>query len=628
MELANQLIFLGSALLVVSIIAGVLSSRIGAPLLLVFLALGMAAGEDGLGIQFDNFQAAYLLGSLSLAIILFDGGLRTPLRSIRIAWAPASVMATIGVLVTAAITGLAAVWLLDLPWIAGLLTGAIVASTDAAAVFLLLHQRGMELRKRIGATLEVESGVNDPMAVFLTITLVELLVAGGGDVTFTIVHSFLLQLGVGAVAGAAVGLALALVVNRLELAPGLYPVFVIAVACALFGGTQMLGGSGFLAVYLAGIVAGNRRMRANQLIRRFHDGMAWISQIVMFLILGLLVTPSRLIDDIVPGTIIALVLIFIARPVATMLCLIPFRFSREELLFISWVGLRGAVPIFLAIIPVLGGIEHGMQYFNVTFIVVLLSLLLQGWTVPWLARRLDLQLPPTPEGEGRLDLDLSPQIDRDLIGYRLPESAMAANKPFKQIQIPPRVRLITVLRDGAVVPKYKIEALYPGDYVLLLCPPEQALAADRLFTARRGADRKMEVRLGDFVFESGRKMSALADEYDLPISRHQRDLTVGALMAALLPGTPNVGDRVTLGAVELVIRDMRDGEIAEVGLILEPGRPHLLPPGLLSRAQAITRRLRRRPVSVDGTVETAERRPSRLTASWRGLFERSLFWRR
>ena len=185
MELANQIIFLGSALLIVSIIAGVLSSRIGAPLLLVFLALGMVAGEDGLGIQFNNFGAAYLLGSLSLAVILFDGGLRTPLRSIRIAWAPASVMATIGVVVTAAITGFAAVWLLDLPWIAGLLTGAIVASTDAAAVFLLLHQRGMELRKRIGATLEVESGVNDPMAVFLTITLVELLVTGGGDVTFT-----------------------------------------------------------------------------------------------------------------------------------------------------------------------------------------------------------------------------------------------------------------------------------------------------------------------------------------------------------------------------------------------------------------------------------------------------------
>lgn len=628
MELANQIIFLGSALLVISIIAGVLSSRIGAPLLLVFLALGMAVGEDGLGIQFGNFGAAYLLGSLSLAIILFDGGLRTPWRSVQLAWGPASVMATVGVVITAAITGLAAVWLLDLPLIAGLLTGAIVGSTDAAAVFLLLHQRGMELRKRISATLEVESGVNDPMAVFLTITLVELLVSGSGDVTFTVFHSFLLQLGVGAVAGVAAGLALAVVVNRLDLAPGLYPVFVIAIACTLFGGTQMVGGSGFLAVYLAGIVAGNRRMRANQLIRRFHDGMAWISQIVMFLILGLLVTPSRLIDDIVPGIIIALVLIFVARPVATFLCLIPFRFSREELLFIAWVGLRGAVPIFLAIIPVLGGIEHGMQYFNVTFIVVLLSLLLQGWTLPWLARRLDLQVPPAPEAEGRLDLDLSPQIDRDLIGYRLPESALAVNKPFKQIQIPPRVRLITVLRDGSVVPKYKIEALYPGDYVLLLSPPEQALAADRLFTARRGMNRAPEVRLGDFVFDGGRKMAALADEYDLPVSRHQRDLTVGALMAALLPGMPNVGDRVTLGTVELVIRDMRDGEIAEIGLILEPGRPHLLPPGLLSQIQAIASRLRRRPVAVDGTVAAAERRPSRLASSWRSLFGRGLFGRR
>ncbi|WP_084462901.1 potassium/proton antiporter [Oceanibaculum pacificum] len=599
MELANQLILLGSALLLLSILAGTLSSRIGAPLLLVFLGLGMLAGEDGLGIQYDNFQGAYLIGSLALAIILFDGGLRTPIRSIRLVWGPASVLATLGVVLTAAITGGAAIYLLDLDPIAGLLTGAIVASTDAAAVFLLLHQRGMELRRRLGATLEVESGVNDPMAIFLTITLVELVAGTGGDMTFTVLHGFLLQLGLGALIGIAGGFLLAILVNRLDLAPGLYPVFVIAAACAVFGGTQVIGGSGFLAVYLAGIVAGNRRLRANQLIRRFHDGMAWISQIVMFLILGLLVTPSTMVDDILPGTIIALVLIFVARPVATFLCLIPFNFSRAEKLFISWVGLRGAVPIFLAIIPILGGMENGMQYFNITFIVVLLSLLLQGWTVPWVARRLDLELPPVQEAEGRVDLDLSAQIDRDLIGYRLTETSPGANRPFRQIQLPPRVRLIVVLRDGSVVPKYKIEALHPGDYVLLLCPPEQVLAADKLFSSRsKRAGR--EVRLGDFVFDGAKKMGVLADEYDLPVSRQQRDLTVGQLLTDLLPNSPNVGDRVAIGSVELVIRDIREEEIAEVGLVLEPEHPHLLPPGALGRAGALFSRLRRRPVVMDG----------------------------
>ncbi|MFD1378706.1 potassium/proton antiporter [Fodinicurvata halophila] len=360
MEFANQLIFMGGALLLVSILAGVLSSRIGAPLLLVFLGLGMFFGEDGpFGISFDNFDLAYLVGSLALAIILFDGGLRTPLKSIRVAWAPASLLATLGVLITAGLTGLFAWAVLDFGLVPSLLVGSIVGSTDAAAVFLLLHQRGMDLKRRVGTTLEVESGVNDPMAIFLTITLAELVSSGTTDITWDIARSFLLQLGVGAAFGLLGGYALTWVVNKLELAPGLYPVFVIAGALVVFGGAQQLEGSGFLAVYLAGIVAGNKRLRANQLIRRFHDGIAWVCQIGMFLMLGFLVTPSNLLPDLLPAGLIALGLMFIARPVAVLLCLAPFNFSREERLFIAWVGLRGAVPIFLAIIPLLQGVVGG-----------------------------------------------------------------------------------------------------------------------------------------------------------------------------------------------------------------------------------------------------------------------------
>jgi len=582
MEVVNELIFGGGALLLVAILASVISNRVGAPLLVVFLALGMLAGEDGPGgIFFNDFGLSYLFGSLALAIILFDGGLRTPLSSIKVGWGPAAVLATVGVVVTAALTGLVAYLVLDVAPLAAFLLGAIVASTDAAAVFLLLHQRGMALRRRVQTTLEVESGINDPMAIFLTLTLVELLAAGGGtSIGWDVLETFGRQLGFGVLVGTGGGFALAWLVNRLEMAPGLYPVFVVAGALVVFGGTQQLQGSGFLAVYLAGIIAGNRRLRANQLIRRFHDGIAWVSQIVMFVMLGLLVTPTRLLPDLVPAGLIALGLILLARPFAVAVCLFPFRFTREERLFIAWVGLRGAVPIFLAIIPVLQGIPNSIDYFNLAFLVVLGSLLLQGWTVPWLARRLGIEVPSRPEpGSGKSDFELPSGFDRELIGYRVAETSPVAYKPLDAVKLPPRTRLVAVLRRNVVVPQHMVRQLKPNDYLLTFAPPEQVHLLDKQLLPRNNAKRRRpEVALGDFAFAGGTSMAALADAYDLPVTRQDREKTIDEFLRERMDEDLSVGDEFPLGDVEFVIRELSaEGEIQQVGIWLEPEEPHLLP---------------------------------------------------
>ena len=590
MSLLSEFIFLAGVLIVLSIFAGLLSSRVGAPLLLVFLGLGIAVGEDGFfGIRFDNFQLAYVVATLCLAIILFDGGMRTPMTSVRLAWAPASVLATLGVVITSAITGVAAVVVLDLDWVLGLLVGAIVGSTDAAAVFLLLHQQGMELRKRLSATLEIESGANDPMAIFLTITLVELIAQSPGGLSWLAVQLFLTQMGLGIVCGLAGGYLLALVVNRVDLAGGLYPVFALAAGMTVFGGAQLVDGSGFLAVYLAGIVVGNQRMRANQLIRRFHDGMAWFAQIIMFLILGLLVTPSRLVPEVIPAIAIAVVLIFVARPVAVFLCLLPFRsFSREERLVIAWVGLRGAVPLFLAMIPVLGGVENSYIYFNVVFIVVIASLVLQGWTIPWVARRLGLEVSPSPAPATRLEFDLLPEADRDILAYKLAEGSPAASRPFQQLSLPPRARIVAVLRQGVVQNWDTLDRLQAEDHVLLLSPPEQIGKLDRIFMPPpQTRQQRPPATVGDFAFPGATPAGAVADAYDLPVSKAERALPLAEYMRNRLGRAPATGDRLHFDHVDLVVREMENDVISSVGVILEPEPLVLLP----ARLRALVRGL-------------------------------------
>jgi cell volume regulation protein A len=386
---AHELILLGGALGLLSIIAGLISRRVGAPMLLVFLALGMLAGEDGvLGIPYDDFTSAYLIGSVALAVILFEGGLKTPVSMLRLAFWPAAVLATIGVAFTAVILGIFVSLVDGVPLLGALLAGSAAAPTDAAAVAVLLRRAGAALPERLLALLEVESGLNDPMSVFLTLLLLRLIAEPGtvgiGDSALL----FLEEMAGGAVLGLAGGWALAQLLKRLRLEGSLAPVLVLTGGLAVFGLAQLLGTSGFLATYLAAIVTGATRHRARQEVEHFFEGMAWLAQIVLFLMLGLLVTPHDLVPYLSGAIIGAAVLILLARPVAVFACLIPFGFTMRETAFASWVGLRGAVPIYLSIIPGLVDPNRDKRLFASIFIVVIASLIVQGWTVGLSARLL------------------------------------------------------------------------------------------------------------------------------------------------------------------------------------------------------------------------------------------------
>lgn len=398
-----------AALVFISVLAGVFSARIGFSFLLIFLVVGILAGVDGPGgLAFDDFRLSFWVGNVALAVILLDGGLRTQMGTFRTGLRPALLLATLGVVLCTAITGAAAYWLLDLPWPLALLVGAIVGSTDAAAVFSLLKSSGVQLNERVAATLEIESGMNDPMAVYLTITFIAMALAVGGPGSAAlglseVLLSLLQQLGWGSVLGLACGWALAELLKRLgrgeDGGGGIRALLIVSGGLTVFAFTTWLGGSGFLAVYLMGVVVGNRARRQVRASLSAMDGYAWLSQAGMFLLLGLLVTPSELLRTLWPALGVSLVLMLVARPIAVWLCLKPLHFSGREITFISWVGLRGAVPIVLAVFPVMAGVEGGSIYFNVAFTVVLTSLVLQGSTIAWSARRLNVVLPDLDDTE-------------------------------------------------------------------------------------------------------------------------------------------------------------------------------------------------------------------------------------
>ncbi len=389
MDTAHELILVGGALALLSILAGAVSSRFNAPLLLVFLLLGVLAGEDGPGgIAFSDFRAAYLIGSVALAVILFDGGLQTERAMIKAALWPALALATVGVVLTAAIVAVAAALILHLHWSEALLIGAVLAPTDAAAVNTLLRGTGVAVPERVTAALEIESGINDPMSVFLTVVLVQVLTLPGG---VTVLHAALLfgeEMFGGAAIGIGAGYTLLWLLRRLPLDTPIYPVLAVATVLTVFGGAQIAGASGFLAVYLMGVIVRINQFEARRALVFASGAFAWLAQIALFLMLGLLVTPHKLLPIAVPVLAIAAVLILVARPVATFLCLLPFGYDRREAAFASWVGLRGAVPIYLAIIPVLAGTHNGVVLFGGTFGVVIASLVVQGWTISPVARLL------------------------------------------------------------------------------------------------------------------------------------------------------------------------------------------------------------------------------------------------
>jgi potassium/hydrogen antiporter len=399
----------GAALVFISVLAGVFSARIGFSFLLVFLLVGILAGVDGPGgVAFDDFRLSFWVGNVALAVILLDGGLRTHMATFRTGLRPSLLLATLGVLLCTAITGAGAHWLLDLPWPLALMLGAIVGSTDAAAVFSLLKSSGVRLNERVAATLEIESGMNDPMAVYLTLTFITIALAMGQPAhaapgLAAAMLSLLQQMGWGSLLGLACGWAVAELLKRLgrgeDGGGGVRALLIVSGGLTVFAFATWLGGSGFLAVYLMGVVVGNRARRQVQASLSAMDGFAWLSQAGMFLLLGLLVTPSEMLTTLWPAIGVSLVLMLVARPVSVWLCLRPLHFSAREITFISWVGLRGAVPIVLAVFPVMAGVQGASIYFNVAFVVVLTSLVLQGSTIAWSARRLNVVLPDLDDTE-------------------------------------------------------------------------------------------------------------------------------------------------------------------------------------------------------------------------------------
>ncbi len=393
MKTLYLLMVVAGCLVSLGLVAGLYSRRIGVSHLLVFLVVGMLAGVDGpLGLPFADYQLAAAVGNVALAIILLDGGLRTPRASIRLGLVPAGLLATVGVLVTAAVAGVAACWALDLDWRNGLLLGAVIASTDAAAVFAQLSQSKVGLRPRLNATIEVESGLNDPIAMFLTLAMIQLVKAP--DTTDgAIVELLLRQLGWGLVVGLGFGVAVARGLMRLPIGAdhdGLSALLLATVGLTVFAVAGLLDGSGFLAVYLFGLVVGNQARRVVKPALTALNGYTWLAQAGLFLLLGLLVTPHELLYTAGPALAVALALMLLGRPLAVVICLAPLRFGWREQCFVAWVGLRGAVPIVLAAYPVVAGLPGSQRFFDVAFVVVLTSLLLQGPSMGWLARRLGL----------------------------------------------------------------------------------------------------------------------------------------------------------------------------------------------------------------------------------------------
>src|SRR5215813_8684083 len=531
-------ILLGALLVLAGIMSSLVAMRFGAPLLLVFLIVGMLAGEEGLGgVKFDDVRTTYVVGSIALALILFDGGLRTRFATFRSVLGPAITLATAGVLVTAALTAPVAKYLLAMSWTEALLVGAVVASTDAAAVFFLLHARGLRLRPRVGAILEVESGSNDPFAVLLTLLLVEFLTVG--DRSWQHVLAVLAEQAVlGTIIGVLGGRAIVVVLNRLGLAQGLHAPF-------------------FLAVYLAGLVVGNRPTRAHNTVVVFLDAVTWLAQIVMFVLLGLLVWPGRLVETILPALAVAAALMFIARPAAVFLCLAPFRFAWREKAFISWVGLRGAVGIFLASIPLLVGLPHAHVYFDIAFVVVLTSLLVQGWTIAAAARQLHIALPRHDPLPRRVELDLPGQLEQEIVGY-----PVSANSPYlKRGLLPSWARPTLVVREQKILSPVESQPVQPGDYVYVLAPPEKAQALDRFFVDMPSPDAHDSPRRGGLGVAGDVTLGALADIYGLSIAPDAAEMSLADHFADEIKRRPKQGDVVPLGPIALVAHRVTGGRV-------------------------------------------------------------------
>ena len=559
-------LLVGALLLLISIVLTPLSNRVGMPVLLLFFGIGMLAGEDGPGrIQFHDFNAAFLIANLALAIILLDGGMRTRAATFRVGLRPATALATIGVLISAGVVGGGAIFLLHLPLLESLLLGAIVASTDAAAVFSLLQGRNLHLNERVSATLEIESGSNDPMAIFLTVLLLEMIEHPNTGLGWHAALLFLQQFGIGAIGGVLGGYLLSALVRRLDLAIGLYSLLVVSGGIVVFTLTGLLEGSGFLAIYLVGLRLGNSGAPLLPTILHVHDGLAWLAQLGLFLMLGLLVTPSQMLHLAVPGLGLAFVLMFIARPLAVGLSLWPFGMNLRELIFISWVGLRGAVPIVLALFPIIAQIPEAQLLFNVTCFVVVVSLLIQGTTLASAARWLKLEVPAPRLPQRRIPFNLPDHSDHEL--YLLPMQEMHAEPiALQALRLPKGSTLLAIFRERELLLPANANDLQPSDWLAVAGSSRAAADIGKLLSA--SAPERLAPRqfFGDFTLSGDALLADLEAVYGLTVDAEQKQLSLSAAIAQRHRGHPVVGDRVAFGPVQLVVMAVEGDRVTRVGM--------------------------------------------------------------
>lgn len=469
----ENIILIGSILLIASMVASKTSFKLGIPMLILFLGIGMLAGSEGIGkIYFDNPHVAQLLGITALNVILFSGGMDTKWESIKpILWRGVS-LSTLGVLLTAVTIGVFVYFISDFTLVEGLLLGSIVSATDAAAVFSILRTRNIGLKRSIGPLLEFESGSNDPMAYLLTISFTYLLAHGDASVA-SLIFTFVTEMIIGGILGLVIGWLMIFTINKVALeSEGLYPVLIMAMILFTYAVTDLLHGNGFLSVYLSALVLGNSNFIHKKSILRFYDGQAWIMQIVMFLTLGLLVFPSRLVPVAGMGILIALVLMFIARPLAIFISLSFFKMRLKDKLFISWVGLRGAVPIVFATYPLIAGISKADLIFHLVFFISASSVLLQGYTLPLVAKWLKVTVPAKVKKVAAPDLESYDTLKSELIEIILAENSPAVGKSILKLKLPKAALIVLLIRNGKYIQPTGSTTLEESDKLLLLADKE------------------------------------------------------------------------------------------------------------------------------------------------------------
>lgn len=513
MNTLNIIYLVASLLIFASIMTSTLSARLGVPLLLFFLGVGMLAGEEGvLGIKFAEYSLANFIGQAALACILLDGGLRTSLKSFRVGLKPAIVLASWGVIATVVALGLFITWLLNLDWQQGLLIAAIVGSTDAAAVFSLLRNGGVKLNDRVQATLEIESGANDPLAILLVTVFIALNLDPASQSVASMIGMLVTQILVGLVVGLISGFGLSRLLPKVYLAEGMYAILILSAGMAVFGATNLLGGSGFLAVYLAGVVIGNTKVRATEHVLRVMDSFAWLSQAVLFVALGLLVTPSHILNLWHYSLIIFLFLLLVARPFAVSTSLVPFGFQMREISFISWVGLRGAVPITLAILPIMSGVEGADLAFNIVFGVVILSLLAQGATIPFMSRVFKVWVPTDDEPKAEHEIWVGDNANITLYEFEVKAGAFAIGRHPRQISGKANldgVSIFALVRDGRLLSVHDETTLKVGDAVWYAMSADVAPRVAKIFNNSVSEYQKTSEFYGDWLLSPHVKVGDL-----------------------------------------------------------------------------------------------------------------------